>query len=129
MKVLLVYAHPEPNSFNGALRDITVQALLAAGHEVRVSDLYAMQFDPVSDRRNFKTVKNPAFLKPQAEEVYATEQDGFAPELEAEIQKILWCDLMIWQFPLWWFGLPAILKGWVDRVFAMGRIYELWPCL
>lgn len=123
MKVLLVYAHPEPNSFNGALRDITVQALLAAGHEVRVSDLYAMQFDPVSDRRNFKTVKNPAFLKPQAEEVYATEQDGFAPELEAEIQKILWCDLMIWQFPLWWFGLPAILKGWVDRVFAMGRVY------
>ena len=49
--------------------------------------------------------------------------DGFADNIETEIEKLERCDLMIWQFPLWWFGLPAILKGWVDRVFAMGRTY------
>jgi NAD(P)H dehydrogenase (quinone) len=57
------------------------------------------------------------------EEMHATETGGFAPEIEAEIRKIESCDLMIWQFPLWWFGLPGMLKGWVDRVFAMGRTY------
>jgi NAD(P)H dehydrogenase (quinone) len=57
------------------------------------------------------------------EEMYATEADGFADDIANEIEKIEWCDLMIWQFPLWWFGLPGILKDWVDRVFAMGRTY------
>src|SRR5262249_38290974 len=56
-------------------------------------------------------------------ELQATEMNGFSNEVESEIMKIEWCDLMIWQFPLWWFGLPAILKGWVDRVFVMGRTY------
>jgi NAD(P)H dehydrogenase (quinone) len=82
-----------------------------------------MAFNPVSDRRNFTTVKNPDYFKPQIEEMHATEVGGFAPDLEAEIRKVEWSDLMIWQFPLWWFGLPGMLKGWVDRVFAMGRTY------
>jgi len=95
----------------------------ADGHEVRTSDLHAMQFDPVSSRHNFITVKDSVYFKPQIEELYASENYGFAEEIEREIQKIEWCDLMIWQFPLWWFGLPGMLKGWVDRVFAMGRTY------
>jgi NAD(P)H dehydrogenase (quinone) len=84
-----------------------------------------MGFDPVSGRDNFRTVKDPAYLKLQLEEAYASEHDGFAPEIETEIRKIESCDLLILQFPLWWFGLPAILKGWVDRVLAMGRTYGL----
>jgi len=55
--------------------------------------------------------------------MHATETNRFSEEVESEIMKVEWCDLMIWQFPLWWFGLPAILKGWVDRVFAMGSTY------
>ncbi len=55
--------------------------------------------------------------------MYASEMDGFSAEIEAEIEKMEWCDLMVWQFPLWWFGLPAMFKGWVDRVFAMQRTY------
>jgi NAD(P)H dehydrogenase (quinone) len=82
-----------------------------------------MGFDPVSSRRNFVSVKDADYLKLQIEEMHASEVDGFAVEVEAEIAKIESADLMIWQFPLWWFGLPAILKGWVDRVFAMGRTY------
>jgi len=123
MKVLVVLAHPEPKSFNGAMYRAAVETLLVEGHEVETSDLYQMDFDPVSGRHSFTTVKDPDYFKPQLEELYATENDGFAEDVENEIEKIEWCDLMIWQFPLWWFGLPGILKGWVDRVFAMGRTY------
>jgi NAD(P)H dehydrogenase (quinone) len=123
MNVFLLYAHPEPKSFNGALFHTAQETLRAAGHVVVLSDLYAMKFDPVSDRRNFTSVKNLEFFKQQIEEMHATEVGGFAPDVEAELRKMGSCDLMIWQFPLWWFGLPAILKGWSDRVFAMGRTY------
>ena len=123
MNVLIVFAHPETKSFNGALFGTAVKTLSAAGHTVATSDLYRMGFNPVSDRRNFTTVKEPDFLKLQIEEMHATKVGGFAPDIEAELQKVEAADLMIWQFPLWWFGLPAILKGWVDRVFAMGRTY------
>lgn len=122
MKVFVVYWHPEPRSFNAALFRTACATLAAAGHEVRTSDLYAMRFDPVSGRRNFTTVKDADYLQLQVEEMYATELNGFSEEIESEIRKVEWCELMIWQFP-WWFGLPAVLKGWVDRVFAMGRTY------
>ncbi|UFZ04262.1 NAD(P)H-dependent oxidoreductase [Bradyrhizobium ontarionense] len=123
MKVFIVLAHPEHQSFNGAMFRTAVDVLGAAGHEIKTSDLYALRFDPVSSRTNFLTVKDPDYYKQQTEELYASESYGFADEIEREIQNIEWCDLMIWQFPLWWFGLPGILKGWVDRVFAMGRTY------
>ena len=82
-----------------------------------------MQFNPVSDRRNFTNQKDPDYFKQEVEERYATEVDGFALDIKAELEKLDKCDVLIFQFPLWWFGLPAILKGWVDKVFAMGRIY------
>lgn len=123
MKVFIVHAHPEPQSFNDALTRHAQAVLAAAGHEVIVSDLYAMQFNPVSNRHNFTTAKDDQYFRPQTEELYATEVNGFAPDIQAELDKLAWCEVLIFQFPLWWFGLPAILKGWVDRVFAMGRTY------
>ncbi len=123
MKVLIVYWHPEPRSFNSAMFHTACDTLADAGNEVRVSDLHDMRFDPVSSRKNFKTVKDPNYLKLQLEEMYATELNGFSADLDSEMGKIEWCDLMIWQFPLWGFGMPAVLKGWVDRVFARGRMY------
>lgn len=123
MNVLIVHAHPEPASFNSAMTRLACETLRAAGHQVALSDLYAMQFHAASDRSNFATVQDPAYFKPQVEEAHALEHAGFAPALEAEMRKLEACDLLILQFPLWWFGLPAILKGWVDRVFAQGRFY------
>jgi NAD(P)H dehydrogenase (quinone) len=124
MRVFIVHAHPEPKSFNGAMTRAAMDALRAAGHEIAVSDLYAMGFNPVSDRRNFTTVHDPDFYRQQAEEAHAAAHDGFAPDLQKEMDQLFWCDALILQFPLWWFGLPAILKGWIDRVFASGgRIY------
>jgi len=123
MKVFVLYWHPEPQSFNRAMFRTACEALAGAGHEVKTSDLHEMRFDPVSSRKSFVTVKDPNFFKQQIEEMHATEMKGFSAEIESEMQKIEWCDLMIWQFPLWWFGLPAVLKGWVDRVFTKGRVY------
>jgi NAD(P)H dehydrogenase (quinone) len=123
MRVLIVYAHPESTSFNGAMLREARNALLAAGHEVVVSDLYAMCFDPISDRRNFRTVADADRLNQQVEEAYAYEHNGFVPELQAEIDKLIRCDTLILQFPIWWMGMPAILKGWIDRVFTLGNTY------
>jgi NAD(P)H dehydrogenase (quinone) len=123
MKIFIVYWHPEPLSFNAAMFHTACETLSAAGHEVKTSNLHTMGFNPVSGRRNFTSVKDPDYFKQQIEEMHATETHGFVAEIDSEMVKIEWCDLMIWQFPLWWFGLPAALKGWVDRVFAMGRIY------
>ena len=123
MKALVVYWHPEPRSFNAAMFDTARRTLATAGHEVKISDLHEMRFDPVSGRKNFASVKDSGYFKQQIEEMHASGVNGFSPEIEAEIAKVEWCDLMVWQFPLWWFGLPAMLKGWVDRVFAMQRTY------
>ena len=122
-KALVILAHPERRSFNGAMADAAVETLRVLGYDVAFSDLYRMGFDPVSDRRNFAGVKNPDYFKQQVEEDHATETGGFAPDVEAEIAKMEAADLMIWQFPLWWFSVPGILKGWVDKVFAFNRVY------
>jgi NAD(P)H dehydrogenase (quinone) len=122
--MFIVHAHPESQSFNGALTRAATEALSGAGHEVVVSDLYATAFNPVSDRRNFVTVHDSQVFRQQAEEAHAARHNGFAPDILVEMENLFWCDALILQFPLWWFGLPAILKGWVDRVFASGgRIY------
>ena len=123
MNVFIVKAHPEPASFSGAMAETAVETLTTAGHTVVVSDLYEMAFNPVSGRHNFTSVRDAGYFKQQIEEVHATEVDGFAPDIQVEMDKLLGCDALILLFPLWWFGLPAILKGWVDRVFAMGKIY------
>lgn len=123
MKVLLVFAHPEPRSLNGALRDVAVAELEAQGHEVRLTDLYAEGWKSQVDRADF-----PAW--PPAERLLAIpasrqafETGTLTSDVQAEIDKLLWADMLILQFPLWWYTMPAILKGWVDRVFAYGFAY------
>jgi NAD(P)H dehydrogenase (quinone) len=131
LNILIVHAHPEPQSFSSSLANATANTLRELGHEVVVSDLFAMGFQPVSDRRNFTSVKDAGYYKQQMEEMYATEHGGFAAELDAEMKKLESADLLVFSFPLWWFGMPAILKGWVDKVFAMGRVYggaKLYEC-
>jgi NAD(P)H dehydrogenase (quinone) len=123
MKTLLVPAHPESKSFNAAMFEQAVTTLALAKKQVVTSDLYAMKFDPVSSRRNFTQTFNANYLSLQAEEERASKVGGFCADIEAEIRKIESSELMILHFPLWWFSMPGILKGWVDRVFAFGRTY------
>ena len=122
-KILIVHAHPEPKSFCSGLKEISEQYYTNNGDLVQVSDLYAMGFDPVGGQRDFTSVNNPAYFKYQLEQVNACKTQSFNEELKVEMDKLVWCDILIFNFPLWWFGLPAILKGWVDRVFAMGLVY------
>ncbi|MGE0211954.1 MAG: NAD(P)H-dependent oxidoreductase [Parvibaculaceae bacterium] len=124
MNVLITYAHPEPKSFNGAMKDLAVETLRAAGHEVVVSDLYAMGFDPVTGPGDFEGDRaDPDFLSIAAEQTRAVETGTLAADIVAEQRKLARADLVIFQFPVWWFGMPAILKGWADRVFARGFAY------
>jgi NAD(P)H dehydrogenase (quinone) len=123
MKVLIVFAHPEPRSLNGSLRDVAVRELEAEGHEVRVSDLYAQGWTSEIDRADFPSLPTEARLAPAAASKHAFESGTLTADVKAEIEKLLWADVLILQFPLWWFSMPAILKGWVDRVFAYGFAY------
>ena len=122
-KVLIVHAHPEQQSFCSSLRMVAKDYFEELGHSVLESDLYALGFDPVGNKADFKTLNDPNFFKYQMEQVNAFNNDLFVDELRAEMDKLETCDILIFNFPLWWFGLPAILKGWVDRVFAMGFVY------
>ena len=123
MKVLIVYAHQEAQSFNAALLARSVAELTALGHTVRVSDLYAMRFNPVATGEDFGERRFPDRLQYDREQKYNFQHKSLSDDIAAEIEKLLWCDLLILQFPLWWFSVPAIMKGWIDRVFVNGAIY------
>jgi NAD(P)H dehydrogenase (quinone) len=124
MKVLIVYAHPEPKSFNGALKETAVATLTRLGHEVEVSDLYAEGFNPVAERHDFIEQHDPELFHYQREQGHAAVGGGFAPDLAREQARFLWSETLILIYPLWWTGVPAILKGWFDRVLAFGLIYR-----
>jgi NAD(P)H dehydrogenase (quinone) len=124
MTVLIVHAHPESKSFNGAMKDIAIETLGRAGNEVVVSDLYAMRFNPVVGLDDFAGERaDPDFFSIQKEQTKAYETGTLAPDIVSEIEKLKRADLVIFQFPIWWFGMPAILKGWADRIFARGFAY------
>jgi NAD(P)H dehydrogenase (quinone) len=120
MRYFIVFAHPEPRSLNGFLKDRAVAALEAAGHEVVVSDLCGMGFKAVADGRDFAERDLGSRLVYHAESGQAYASGTQAADIAAEQAKLLAADAVILQFPVWWFGMPAILKGWVDRVFASG---------
>ncbi|MDG0996624.1 MAG: NAD(P)H-dependent oxidoreductase [Gammaproteobacteria bacterium] len=104
MKSLIVFAHPNPNSFNYALVAAVEKKLRARGDEVRKRDLYSADFNPVLDSQQLAEV-----------------QQGRVPSDVAEEQhEVVWADNLIFIYPLWWFDRPALLKGWFDRVFTNG---------
>ena len=121
--VLIIHAHPENKSFCSALMNETVEHFNELGHQVRVKDLYELKFNPVGGKGDFSELKDNDFFKYQMEQVHAYENGLFTDELKQEMDDLEWCDMLIFSFPLWWFNMPAILKGWVDRVFAMGFVY------
>ncbi|WP_394825795.1 NAD(P)H-dependent oxidoreductase [Pendulispora albinea] len=121
--VLIVYAHPEPTSLTRALVDVSVQTLQEQGHTVALSDLYGMKWKAVFDEHDFPARADTERLSFIAESGHAYSTGRQTADVEAEQAKLLAADAVILQFPLWWFSMPAILKGWVDRVFAYGLAY------
>lgn len=123
MKVLIVYAHPERRSLNGSLLDLMVERFKRAGHVVRVSDLNAMKWKASLDADDFPHRSPSQHFDPMGESRAALELGVQSADVAAEQEKLLWADAVILQFPLWWFSMPAILKGWVERVYAYGFAY------
>ncbi|CAH2323986.1 NAD(P)H dehydrogenase [quinone] 1 [Pelobates cultripes] len=125
-RALIVLAHQEKTSFNYAMKDAAVEALKKKGWQVTVSDLYAMKFNPVLSRDDIiGDPQNPDAFKYGVESAVAYKEGRLAPDIIEEQKKLEAADLVIFQFPLYWFGLPALIKGWVDRVFSVGFAYTL----
>lgn len=127
MNVLWIFAHPEPRSLGGSLRDEGLRTLREEGADVRESDLYAMKWNPVVDAEDFGSA---ALGDRESDRLIVgdTSKNAFASgelseDIRAEHEKLAWADTVIVQFPLWWYGMPAILKGWFDRVFVKGFAY------
>ncbi|ARF54559.1 NAD(P)H-dependent oxidoreductase [Streptomyces gilvosporeus] len=118
---LIVHAHPEPHSFSTAQMATAAQALRDAGYRVDVLDLYSDAWAPTLGREEFGPVEG--HFKPQAEQQRAVKDGTLDAVVKAHLDRLLAADLLVLSFPLWWFSLPAILKGWVDRVFVMGAVF------
>lgn len=123
MNVLIVHAHNEPQSFTAALKDLAAAELLAQGHQVEVSDLYAMKFKAVADSDDFRQRANPDYLVYALEQRNAVNNGTLAADIAAELEKIKAADLIVFSFPIYWFSVPAIMKGWIDRVLVSGYCY------
>jgi NAD(P)H dehydrogenase (quinone) len=124
MQVLWVYAHPEPRSLNAALRDAGLRFLEAEGHDVVLSDLYAMGWKPTLDHHDLGDLPDPPPEFSRATK-RAHERGTLPADVRAEQVKLLTADALVLQFPLWWYSTPAILKGWIDRVFVKGFAYGI----
>jgi NAD(P)H dehydrogenase (quinone) len=123
MNILLVYAHPEPQSLNGSLKNFVIKRLEDLGHTVQVSDLYAMQWKASLDSGDCMDRPSGTRFDPALDSKHAFESGTQSADIAREQAKLLWADALILQFPLWWFSMPAILKGWVERVYAYGFAY------
>ncbi|KAF4082862.1 hypothetical protein AMELA_G00133290 [Ameiurus melas] len=124
--VLIVYAHQSPKSFNCAVKDAAVKTLTDQGYKVLVSDLYAMKFRAAATADDVKgKLKNPQHFLYNEEAGLAWKEGRLSDDIKEEQRKVQQADLIIFQFPLYWFSVPAIMKGWIDRVMTQGFAYTL----
>jgi putative NADPH-quinone reductase len=109
MRVLVVFSHPNPDSLGGAALARAIDGLATGDHEVRVTDLYADGFDPAMT----------------AAERLSHAEPGVGPELQRHADDLAWAEALVLVYPTWWSGQPAMLKGWIDRVWVAGVAWEL----
>ncbi|MCT2592650.1 NAD(P)H-dependent oxidoreductase [Streptomyces sp. N2-109] len=119
MNILWIFAHPETRSLNASLMADGLRALEESGHRTRVSDLYAMDWKPTVDAGDFRRESTDRLFV-GAEQEHGYREGKLSDDILAEQEKIAWADAIVFHFPLWWFGPPAILKGWFDRVLVQG---------
>ncbi len=106
-KALVVYAHPNPASYNHAVKEKVQSVLESEGYQVSVRDLYQLKFDPILTGEDFQGIKTG---NPKA-------------DVKAEQAFIKEAGLLVFVFPIWWFNMPAVLKGYIDRVLSYGFGY------
>lgn len=108
MKAVIIYAHPNPVSFVAALVTVVEEELLNKGAEVRVKDLYGMNWNPVLGEEDFRGFHT----------------GNITEDIAQEQADIAWADLVVMVAPVWWYSVPAMLKGYIDRVFSLGFAYK-----
>jgi NAD(P)H dehydrogenase (quinone) len=123
MQAHIVLAHPEPKSFNAHLAGVARQALEAQGWSVSVTDLYGIGFDPCERAEHYEPRLNAERFDVQAEQRHASAEGANPDAVQREIDNLDRADLLILQYPMWWHLPPAMLKGWIDRVFIYGAVY------
>lgn len=110
MKVLVVYCHPCEDSFNASVLKVTLEVLAARGHDYRVCDLYREAFDPVMRAPEWHGYHDP--------------ERNLEPVLE-QAEQLKWAEAVVFIYPTWWYGLPAMLKGWLERVLVPGFAFDV----
>ena len=110
MRALVVYCHPRPESFTAAVRDVVLERLRAAGADIRLRDLYDIGFEPVMSAEEHLNYENT---------------DVNRCGVSDDCDDVLWADTLIFVYPTWWYGLPAMLKGWFDRVWTPNLTFTM----
>ena len=126
MNIFLLTAHPEPRSLNGSLSRFIIDRLQAQGHDVQVYDLYAMKWKASLDRDDFQpddALDAEGLFNASTASGRALQHGTQPGDIAAEQAKLQWADAVIVLFPLWWYSMPAVMKGWFDRVYAYGFAY------
>jgi NAD(P)H dehydrogenase (quinone) len=110
MRILVVYCHPCAESFTAVIRDVATTALVSNGHELKIIDLYGEEFNPVmsADERRL-------YHEPEANEV----------NIASHLELLRWCEGLIFIYPTWCYGPPAMLKGWLDRVWVPHATFQM----
>ena len=111
MRTLLVYCHPDPGSFSAALRATAEETLSARGHPLRVLDLYAEGFQPVLTR--------------EERAVYLSNPSVIETSVQEHVDGLRWAEHLMFVFPIWFYGPPAMLKGWLERVWLPGVSFRI----
>lgn len=109
MKTVIIYAHPNPISFNAALAEVVQEEMEKLGSQVKVKDLYGMDFNPCLGEEDFKAFR----------------RGDIPADIQEEQDDISWADHLVFIAPIWWINFPAILKGYFDRVFSAGFAYKV----
>jgi Putative NADPH-quinone reductase (modulator of drug activity B) len=107
MNILAVFAHPSPRCFNRDMLSVVRDVAVSKSHNFVLHDLYAEKFDPVLSETDFE----------------AFNRSAIPPDIKAMQDDVSACDVLVVIHPIWWFGIPAVLKGWFDRVFSYGFAY------
>lgn len=108
MRHLIIYAHPNSESLNHHFKEIVIENLTKSGHEIIVRDLYELEFNPVLS------------MSDMIDQMKGTLEE----KILAEQEYISWAENIIFIYPIWWTGMPAIMKGYIDRIFTYGFAYR-----
>ncbi|MDD3685606.1 MAG: NAD(P)H-dependent oxidoreductase [Bacteroidales bacterium] len=108
MRALIIYANYKEQSFTAAIRDTLAESFHKNGHEVVVRDLYEIKFNPVLSKRDLESIEN----------------EIFPIDIMNEQKFIAWADMICFVYPIWWSGMPAILKGYIERVLVQGYAFD-----